>query len=112
MAPKADALGYILSPLRGWSHATPPTRGHEQPMLGPQRDHREGLDGEAGDEVEAALLGDGGEQERGFHRGEVGADAEALAATEGEVGELGEGVGPAVEEAVRVEAFGVVPQAG
>ncbi len=59
-------------------------------MAGAEGDGGEGDDGMVGEEAKAELLGDGGEDEGGFHEGEGIADALARAEAEGEVGEAGD----------------------
>ncbi len=58
------------------------------------------------------MLGEGGEEEGGFHPGEVCADADAGSAAEGEVGEFVEGGLELGGPAVGIEALGVGEVAG
>jgi hypothetical protein len=56
-------------------------------MTGAEGDGEEGHYGRIGEQGEAIALRDGGEEQRGFHHGKAGTDADAGAASEGEVGE-------------------------
>src|SRR5690606_33495636 len=90
----------------------PATQAHRQPVLHAHGEAELRLDRMTGHQVEAVALAGHRQDERGLHDREVIADAEARAAPEREERVAMTLAHALRREALRVEAFGVVPERG